>query len=82
MDDKDNFLDGLINLIGFVSVVALTVHIINSIKKNTDTKIISEDGYSTIQNPEKAKQLREVIHSYHKNGSWDAKEIQSIIQKD
>lgn len=80
MENKGTFLDNLIDVIGVVSIVALTIHLINNIKKSTETKLISQDGYNAIQDPKKAKKLRKVIDDYHKNGQWDTKEIQSIIE--
>jgi hypothetical protein len=80
LENKENFLEKLIDVIGVVSVVALTIHLISNIKKSTETKLISQDGYSAIQDPEKAKRLRKEINDYHKNGQWNSEKIQSIIE--
>lgn len=79
MKEIKNALKSILRLLGILSLFVIANQTFRAIINRTETKIISERGLKTLQDPKKAKELRAVIDSYHENGSWQETKLEKIL---
>lgn len=75
MKNNKNILDTL----GILSIVAILYHFFNSLNRNTETNVISDDALKVIKDPNTANLLRDEVDHYHDTGEWNEKKLESIL---
>lgn len=79
--EKDNskILKNILKVAGVLSIVAIVYHAFKSVASNTETNVMSEDGFKAVQNPKTAEKLRDAVDDYHDKGEWDNSKLESIL---
>ncbi|WP_405378250.1 hypothetical protein [Nonlabens sp. Asnod3-A02] len=79
MENTKSNLDTIMGVLGLVTLITLIFHALKSIDDATETNVISDDALKAIQDPEKAKQLRQAVDDYHDTGEWNRGDLESIL---
>lgn len=79
MKEIKNALISILRLLGVLSLFVIANQTFRAIMHRTETKIISEKGLKALQDPKKAKELRDVIDNYHENGNWQKSKLEKIL---
>lgn len=79
MDNDKSTLEGVLGFLGIVSLFAVGYSVFKAINSKTSTDVISDKALEAIQDPEKAKSLREEVGKYKLTGDWNKERLTEIL---